>query len=535
MNTTFTEMAGNSATGEEAEMKPISDRVDEANENICEVKSGVEHANEGIDDIKKKMSEMSEKISASDFAKEKQQEKNKSVIENNGGVAGNQYVVHNITNNFGGYQSGLREVTERNNAPDQETKVYDLAKAEEFAVFGETFKAGEHFAIAIMLSVFEYVELDDLQNLKSRLLSELPKVVDEEGNEVAVRQNPYFSINSVLKTMQGKIYETDAGDKCIGLGNKRPLALKNLWEQFPSIHGSISRWLLDVSEIFEYRTNFDAYQITTALVTIIKQDFSAGVRHIFQRLYSNSNNAWLLGAITLMLYDDENYRDRILPIMNDWVSSRSQWLWKSAYYVYSYVKQGAENDKFDSELRKLLEFRLGRLIDFRIDIFSFDDVLYISRFLIYSERARTLVSKVLGAISKKCMGYDNKQILIMVYLLCLRTGYFAISCEYTAFPLVACDTKNQLLDIQPLVSISLQRYETRQMLFSLIEAYLKELSDYSVEEKVIKRIKAYFVLLAERNSRHVADIVMMLKNCKCQLADDIASTIKAKLYLTGGL
>ena len=60
--------------------------------------------------------------------------------------------------------SGLKEVTEKNIVSDPKNIVYDLAQAEDFAAFGEKYKASEHFAIAVMLSVFEYVELNDLNS-----------------------------------------------------------------------------------------------------------------------------------------------------------------------------------------------------------------------------------------------------------------------------------------------------------------------------------------------------------------------------------
>ena len=55
----------------------------------------------------------------------------------------------------------------------------NVRNVEEFAEFGEKVKGGEHFAVAVILCVFEYVELDDLQDLKLKLLNEFPKTIDE--------------------------------------------------------------------------------------------------------------------------------------------------------------------------------------------------------------------------------------------------------------------------------------------------------------------------------------------------------------------
>ena len=76
----------------------------------------------------------------------------------NGGMSLNDYNIKDVTTN-------VRNVD----------KVYDLSIAE----FGEKVKGGEHFAVAVILCVFEYVELDDLQDLKLKLLNEFPKTIDE--------------------------------------------------------------------------------------------------------------------------------------------------------------------------------------------------------------------------------------------------------------------------------------------------------------------------------------------------------------------
>jgi hypothetical protein len=62
-----------------------------------------------------------------------------------------------------------------------------------------------------------------------------------------------------------------------------------------------------------------------------------------------------------------------------------------------------------------------------------------------------------------------------------------------------------------------------------LQAYLKELSDYSVDEKDVKRLKAFFILWIENNSRHTYDITKMLKDCKCRMANNILEAVKTKI------
>jgi len=511
----FNVLKAHSITGEEAGSQSFTDRQDETNIKLDDVKNDIQSVREGIDSIKESLDEALD----ADVVKEKQQINN-STIETSGSIMGNQNIIQTAYI-YGGNAFDIKEVTNKSIINENsEIKEYDLTKVEEFAAFGEKFKAGEHFAFAVMVCVFEYIELDDLQNLKSRLMDELPKVIDEEGKEAAVYQNPYFPVSSALKAVKGKEFTTAAGEKCVGLGEARPLALKNLWEQFPLMRDCISRWLLKVSDIFEYRTNFDTYQVTMAFVNIMKLDYSAGVRHIFPRLYSNSDKAWLLGAIAFVLYNSRIYREKVLPLITEWASSDSFWLWRSAFYVYSYISNDDRNGKFDAKVQKMLESRL--------ESFDLTDLQYISRFLIYSESTRTLIARILVNLAVKRKTYNDKQRLAAIYLLCIRIGYYAVTDEYVACPLVACDTKNQLLDIQPLITIALQRHNTRRALFRILEAYLKEISNYSVTVRVTNHVKAYFVLMVEHNPRHRADILMMLQKCDCALAAEISGLIKKK-------
>ena len=221
---------------------------------------------------------------------------------------------------------GIREVVKEKSDLDGANSIsgyeeFDLTDAEQFALFGEKYKAEEHFAFAIVLCVFEYIELDDLPKIKSKLIKELPKSKNKTGEEIEIQTDPYMPISSLLKIIKGKRFQTADGISCVGLGERRSIALKNLWTQFPVLRESISRWLMDVSNTFEYRTNFDALQVANAFINLLKNDYGASIRYIFPKLYSNSNKMWLLWKIAFSLKSDANYEEKMLPIVIDWVSS----------------------------------------------------------------------------------------------------------------------------------------------------------------------------------------------------------------------
>jgi len=464
---------------------------------------------------------MSAPQTAEDVIKEKR-ELHSGNMDIRGNKADSQQFIQNAIF-YGGNNFGIREIRGGYSAAD-EAKEYDLAKADDFAAFGKEYGASEYFAYAIILSVFEYAELDDLGHLKTQLITEMPPKTDDDGKTIAIRQNPYAPVASVLKVIKGRQFVTGDGDDCVGLGDRRADALKNLWTQFPDLRSNIARWLLAVSDSFAYRTNFDMFQVSGAFTNLLKMDFSTGERHILPRLYSSPDNFWLLGQIAADLYKEAKLRGRILPLLKDWVASGSAWLWRTALYAYAFIED--DIDRFDDKLRKAIERRLTTLEP--------PDLRFIGVLMIPSERVRTLVAEILGKLFSDTRRYGEKMKIAIIYATLLRFGYYSVSAEHTACPLLACDTKNQLACIQPLISSLLVRYPTRKMLFSTIQAYLREVSGYDVGEKTAKHIKAYFAVMADNNPNRIGDILMFLEKATCAMADGLIPIVRAKNTTIGG-
>ncbi len=453
---------------------------------------------------------------SSDIAEEKKQYQ-----------TGDAHVKDNHADNLGVFQNSIihgdvlfgnhkvREVLRNNSKVD---KVFDLSDAEQFAEFWETVQAGDHFAAAVILCVFEYVELDDLQDLKSKLLAELPQVVGEDGEETAVLQNSYLSVNSLLKTIKGEMVVLESGEQCVRLGKNRMAAFKNLWQQFPDMRGHIARWLLRVCDSFEYRTNFDVAQITAAFVNILKQDFTAGVSHFFSRLGSDPNHCWLLSLISRELYRDRQYRDKILPFIGHWIESGSSWLWKSAVFVYAYMDTDDEQEKLDETVRKSLTDRCYKLV--YVDR-SDSNLSYLGKLLTDSERLRTLMASVFHNVACGTHNHNQKRLYCICCLLLIQWGYYFVTSENPILPFVACDKKKQLEQILPTMEIILSLYDMRRHLFRTLQSYLKEISGYDIEKKIIDHLKAFFKLLAGKSPRFRDDIALLLENCNCNLAKEI--------------
>jgi len=486
---------------------PMPDAI--AQESSLSNTPSSEHVQEAMATTEEEVSQ-----TADDIIKEKRQY-NSGDMSVSGNQAENQQFIQTAIF-YGSNHFGIHEVARSDLlSTDTAIKEYDLSNANECAAFGAEYGASEHFAYAVILSIFEYVELDDLQNLKAKLLEELPPIIDDEGSAIAAQQNPYLPINDILRVIKGKQFTTDNGERCVGLGNSRSVALNNLWTQFPTLRGNIACWLLAVSDSFVYRTNFDAFQVSSAFINVMKLDFTAGTRHLFPQLHLKPEKYWLLGRIAFALYKDKDYHSKILPFMTNWATSRNNWHWKIACYMYAYIED-SESANFGEQIQQTMERKFASL--------NASD----KRFLLSFERLRTLSAGILNTLIAKAQRCDEKIILALIYTNLLRYGYYTVSPDSPACPLLTCDTKNQLMSIQPLIAELLPRYRSRKMLFSIIGAYLKELSDYAVNEKTVKHLKAYFSVMAENNPRHASDILLFLQRCNCTMANMLIPVVKMK-------
>lgn len=393
---------------------------------------------------------------------------------------------------------------------------YDLSNAEEYAAFGEKFKSSEYFAFAVVLCVFEYVELNDLQFIKSKLLDELPTIINEAGEEVPVHRDPFISTESMLKIINGKMFVSDISENCIGLGESRQMALKNLWQQFPSLRTNIVNWLINLSNNFRYRTRFNVRMIVSAFINIFKIDFNAGVTNFFQKFVSDERKSWLMGCIATELYNDIAFRDLILPHIYRWVDSKVTWLWKPAVYVYSSIK-GENNTNFEKKIREFISSYLLKSIK-ETDV---GDIYYLTVRAFWSEGLRDIIASIFNENISKTSNFAKKYLICSLYLEILHCGYLAVTSNRISLPLVICDNKQQLVYILPVIEVALFNYNARCFLFMLLEAYLKEISAYNVPINILNRLKAFFKLIIIKYPKFQDDIMSFLTKCGCYTASII--------------
>ncbi len=156
----------------------------------------------------------------------------------------------------------------------------------------------------------------------------------QEGNETYVQQtNSYISLNSALSVIGGEIFITDDGQRCIGYGEGSEEVLSNVWVQFPDLRKPMINWLIRVHEMFEYKTSFEVYQVVSAFIRIITEDFQYSKMQVFDRLYVKQDNLGFLARLAQELLKDKRFNADILNMVQRWMESESNWLWKSALLV----------------------------------------------------------------------------------------------------------------------------------------------------------------------------------------------------------
>lgn len=411
--------------------------------------------------------------------------------------------------------AGLKQVLDLAGKEANDGKKYDLEKEEDCALFFRNCKNNDYVTIAIILSVFELVPVGDISNLKDALMEYLPPVLqlDSEGKKVPVIQtDPYLSLNDILSAIQAKIFVTEEGQQCVGYGKESVKVLENIWAQFPSLRNPIIMWLLKMNDMFEYRTAFEAYQIITAFAGVISEDFLYAKKEIFERLYSNSKNMGLLARLAYELLKKGKTRKHTSAMVLKWAQSDSSWLWKAAFLVYLYADIPSQDVRWKAALtltvkRKVLGLRRA-------------DIRFIAGYAGHFEDMRSFMANIFYELYTSGKE-DSREPLALIYLWLIEYGYYYTDDNLIALPFVACDSKEQIIKLLPVLAYLMTRYDLRHRLYSILRVYLEEIACYDVPGSTMKHIVAYFYTLAQKDSDYRKDILLFLRESDGRVARSV--------------
>lgn len=399
-------------------------------------------------------------------------------------------------------------------------KLYNLKCRSECIEFVEHYQNSEYLIFAIILGTFEMVGSGDLSLLKNSLQEFLPlhETLDKDSTQVRVSYNPYISLDTILHVIGGRHFVTDDGRQCIGFGDDSENILMNLWELFPMLRSAIISWLLRLNDDHPCNTAFDAYQIATAFSRIISLDIIDAKTKIFLPLYSNPNNAGLLGSIAYRLYQNISLREEMDKIVLAWARSKRFWLWRPAVLVYSFLEDGSN-----------LEIPLKRALEKRLTSMEKADFNFISAVLMKKPRIRTLFADVFYRAYRAASSKEEKQTIAQTYVRFVNNGYYRVCSSRQALPLVACDTKQQQEFLAPLLVQVMVVYSTREQLYLILHAYLEEISRYSVSTELRAHLCAYFYNLTRAGSSYCQDVLWFLKKCNNEVANQIYTQLVSHL------
>lgn len=474
-------------------MKPI----DETNEKIEDI------------DIEKEEKIGDKTIDSSDDLIQEKRRANEFNAEGN--IAQYQIFVQNLSN--------LNAFVPNTKTMDMDSSLrttHNLCELEECIKFIEKYKDGEFLAIAIILSVFEAVPLRDLPDLKSGLMEYMPsaEILEKEGVETHSSQlNPYISLNSIIAVIGGKRFVIGNDQQYVGLGEDSKQALLNIWEQFPDLRNSIILWLIHINKIHEYRTTFDVYQMAMAFARVISLDFIDARKRIFPQLYLNKNNVGLLGILAYKLYENVKLREEMNILLKEWMKSDRNWLWRSASFTYLYF--------IDNDINFPLETSLKRAILRRFLYFNKSDLRFLAILMFRAKQFRFMCADIFGNAYSKADSQEKKITIANIYIELIRRSYYLVNKTFIELPLVCFDTREQHSCLLPVIKQVMSNYPLRKQLYIILEAYLKELSNYKFSTKVVNHMSAYLYGMALNGLEYQQDIISFLKGCQCKMANQI--------------
>ena len=491
---------------EEQEREKVEEREKVKEKEKVEEREKVEEKEkvEEREDVKEK-----EKIETADELM-KQKADNKFIAREN--TAQIQIFVQNA--NFDN-KADIKQVLDLVNAGGGNEKQFDLRKMEGCAEFFDTCKKREYIALAIVLSVFEIVPISDYANLKDALMEHLPAVlkVDQEGKETYVQKtNSYLSLNTALSAIQGKIFITDDGQRCIGYGEGSEEVLSNIWIQFPDLRKPMVNWLIRVYEKFEYKTSFDVYQVVCAFIRIITEDFQYSRKLVFDTLYTRPKNLGFIARLAQELLEDKRFKQDILDMVLRWMESESDWLWKSALLVCLHT--------YGSDIDEQLHKTMVHVIKMRMFGFQNSDLQFISLFSRNARIVRTIMAFVFCELYQSS-NMQEKEKLAQIYLKIIRYGYYQADRNNIDLPFVTCDSKEQMENMHFVLAYIMTRYDLYCQLCWILQAYLEEISDYDVSSGTLNHLTAFFYVLTRDAVNYQGDVLLFLSELKGCIAKKI--------------
>ena len=452
----------------------------------------------------------------------------KFATQNDGNVT-NQYIF-NIDRMTGDISSVQKEEPATKVAANvRQFKLYERQDCTDFV--GE-YKNSLHLAYAIAISMFEYVPVSDLQRLSESLLRRFPKTYDAEGKEVKTHISPFISLDAILGIIGAQTCKVSFAtrfenltERCVCFANHHETIMENLWDLFPMLRSEITSWLIETDFVYSFRNAFSTSCFVRAMSNIVKLDFGDSINRLFPQLVSREENKYLMIRLMLLLVDDAETRKNACEILRQWAAS-PKWLWEISLVVYALAE---EEPPYSEELEKTLKGKL--LLGFNED---WDDwnLRLIGGQMVDSQRLRSVISGILNKMATSEARGKNEYMASVIYLIALSNAYSFVDKDDVALPLVAVDSKKQLGDIEQLLYKIFADFSLRHGFIEVLEAYLTEIDEYNVSDRLRNQLKSYFYVIGKKSGRFLGDLqrfLLRLKSRGNKIAGEISEFLQEKL------
>lgn len=439
-----------------------------------------------------------------------------------------QYIF-NIDQMLGDITSIKTDKVEKSKITEKKYKLYNQSECSEFVY---KYKNSLHFAYAISISLFEYVPVSSLQSLAEHLMRRLPVNLNEKGEEDNTFKNPFISLNTILSIIgaeTGVITYTscfeNVSEKCVYFPEQHDQVMANFWEMFPLLRNQITSWLIEsYSSAHINNGSFKAKCFINAMVNIIKLDFSDSLNRLFMQLTSNPSNKNLLTALLFTLLKDKDTNKNALELLRQWASSQN-WLWEVPFVIFSDYKSDLS---FASEIESTLYYKILNSFDEENDRFF----RLISGKMMTSLKLRTMISKIFRRIFIETKEkYLSKAQLI--FLMFVSYSYTFVNRKKINLPLITFDNKQQVENMEPIIISIISDYNSRHILFEILNAYIEEINDYDIQDPLLNGLKSFFYIISKNSPKYLNDILLFLKNIKNEnkVAKEIAQFLKNKITI----
>ncbi|OJV62991.1 MAG: hypothetical protein BGO41_09815 [Clostridiales bacterium 38-18] len=366
----------------------------------------------------------------------------------------------------------------------QVSKRYDLTTENDCIEFIEKHQKEEVFYVSVIMSLFDRTSLAEIPNLVHKLKEALLRT-NNYTNQSSELENTGFThhraIATVLAGIEGEIYISGDGEKFIGFKEDKVRLFEVIWGQFPSLRQGIIGWLVELSTV-TINNQYNLYQICSALKKIILEDRTNAKNTIFPLLYTHKISFWALGATAYVIYNESQYRDYIASICVEWQKTE---FWSAFLIFISYL----ENEMIEATLQT----SLYSILKNKLLSGNHDDLALIAVLSSQSTHIKLAILNILNTQFEQ--NKVSREKIAVLYLKLVRHAYFFVSKEEMCLSLIVLESEKQLRLLENILKHIMSEYDFRKRLFSILKAYMTELSSFDGSAVYIEKLTLLFYVL----------------------------------------